>query len=108
MDYLPVFLRVSDQPVLVVGGGEVALRKAEWFLKAGARVTVLAPTLHPDLAARVAANEVTHVAAAFAPAHLQGKLAAVAATDDRAGFSLRAVAEWQPASRPRAISAPEF
>jgi uroporphyrin-III C-methyltransferase / precorrin-2 dehydrogenase / sirohydrochlorin ferrochelatase len=83
MDYLPVFLRVSDQPVLVVGGGEVALRKAEWFVKAGARVTVVAPELHPDLAAHVAANEVTHIAAAFEPAHLTGKMAAVAATDDR-------------------------
>ena len=62
MDYLPVFLRVSDQPVLVVGGGEVALRKAEWFLKAGARVTVVAPTLHAELASHVAAGDLTHLA----------------------------------------------
>ena len=84
MDYLPVFLRVSGQPVLVVGGGEVALRKAEWFLKAGARVTVVAPTLHPELAAHAAANAVTHVGAAFAPEQLAGTMAAVAATDERA------------------------
>ncbi len=58
MDYLPVFLRVSGQPVLVVGGGEVALRKAEWFLKAGAQVTVVAPALHAELAAHVAAHEI--------------------------------------------------
>jgi len=38
MDYLPVFLRVADKNVVVVGGGEVALRKAQWLLKAGARV----------------------------------------------------------------------
>jgi uroporphyrin-III C-methyltransferase / precorrin-2 dehydrogenase / sirohydrochlorin ferrochelatase len=82
MDYLPVFLRVSDQPVLVVGGGEVALRKAEWFLKAGARVTVVAPTLHAELAVHVAAGDLAHVAAAFLPGHLLGKMAAVAATDD--------------------------
>jgi uroporphyrin-III C-methyltransferase / precorrin-2 dehydrogenase / sirohydrochlorin ferrochelatase len=84
MDYLPVFLRVSGQPVLVVGGGEVALRKAEWFLKAGAQVTVLAPALHAQLAAHVAAHEIIHVAGEFAPGHLAGKTAAVAATDDRA------------------------
>jgi uroporphyrin-III C-methyltransferase/precorrin-2 dehydrogenase/sirohydrochlorin ferrochelatase len=82
MDYLPVFLRVTDQPVLIVGGGEVALRKAEWFLKAGAQVTVVAPVLHADLAAQVAAHKITHIAAAFAPAPLTGKMAAVAATDE--------------------------
>jgi uroporphyrin-III C-methyltransferase / precorrin-2 dehydrogenase / sirohydrochlorin ferrochelatase len=82
MDYLPVFLRVTDQPVLVVGGGEVALRKAEWFLKAGARVSVVAPALHPQLAAHIAAGDLMHVAAAFAPAQLAGQMAAVAATDD--------------------------
>ena len=46
MDYLPIFLRVEARPVVVVGGGEVALRKAQWLLKAGAQVTVVAPELH--------------------------------------------------------------
>ncbi|HEY1492595.1 MAG TPA: siroheme synthase CysG, partial [Steroidobacteraceae bacterium] len=84
MDYLPVFLRVSGQPVLVVGGGEVALRKVEWFLKAGAQVTVVAPALHAHLRARVDAGEVTHIEQVFAPALLADKMAAVAATDERA------------------------
>ncbi len=83
MDYLPIFLRVTDQPVLIVGGGEVALRKAEWFLKAGARVSVVAPALHPQLAAHVAAGDITHVAASFAPTQLAGQMAAVAATGER-------------------------
>ena len=43
MDYLPVFLRIRGRGVLVVGGGEVALRKVRWVLKAGAQVTVAAP-----------------------------------------------------------------
>ena len=51
MDYLPIFLRVEARPVVVVGGGEVALRKAQWLLKAGAQVTVVAPQLHAELAA---------------------------------------------------------
>ena len=46
MDYLPVFLKLADQPVLVVGGGVVALRKVELLLKAHARVRVVAPRLH--------------------------------------------------------------
>ena len=43
MDYLPVFLRLEGKPVVVVGGGEVAARKVERLLKAGARVRLVAP-----------------------------------------------------------------
>jgi uroporphyrin-III C-methyltransferase/precorrin-2 dehydrogenase/sirohydrochlorin ferrochelatase len=82
MDYLPVFLRVQSQPVLVIGGGAVALRKATWLLKAGARVTVVAPTLHAELARRAAGGEITHIAARFSPDHLKHAVAAVAATGD--------------------------
>lgn len=39
----PVFLDVSGVPVLVVGGGRVALRKATALAQAGAVVTVVAP-----------------------------------------------------------------
>ena len=30
MDYLPVFLRLDARPVVVVGGGQVAVRKVAW------------------------------------------------------------------------------
>ena len=39
----PVNLRLSGQPVLVVGGGPVAARKVDALVQAGARVTVVAP-----------------------------------------------------------------
>lgn len=41
-DY-PVILDLADIPVLVVGGGHVALRKIEGLLRAGAQVRVVAP-----------------------------------------------------------------
>jgi len=34
---------------VVVGGGQVALRKVAWLRRAGAHVTVVAPRLHPQL-----------------------------------------------------------
>jgi len=49
MEFLPVFMRINDHPCLVVGGGEVAARKASLLLKAGARVTVISPELGPSL-----------------------------------------------------------
>lgn len=47
----PVNLVLTGKPCLVVGGGKVALRKVEGLLACGADVTVLAPDVHPDLAA---------------------------------------------------------
>jgi uroporphyrin-III C-methyltransferase / precorrin-2 dehydrogenase / sirohydrochlorin ferrochelatase len=81
MDYLPVFLRVDGKPVIVVGGGEVALRKAQWLLKAGARVTVVAPELQQELARYAVNAQLSHLAARFSAAHLDGAVAVVAATD---------------------------
>ena len=45
----PVTLDVSGRPCLVVGGGPVAARKARALLDCGARVTVIAPSLGPDM-----------------------------------------------------------
>src|SRR5215469_14440317 len=84
MEYLPVFLRLDSRPVVVVGGGTVALRKVSWLRKAGARVTVVAPALHPELCAQALRGELTHVAAEFSATHLANAIAAVAATDDPA------------------------
>src|SRR5688500_384923 len=43
MDYLPMFVDVRGRACLVVGGGDVALRKVELLHDAGARVRIVAP-----------------------------------------------------------------
>ena len=45
MEYLPLFFRLQDAPVLLVGGGSVALRKARLLSRAGARVRCVAPEI---------------------------------------------------------------
>jgi len=82
MDYLPIFFDVRGQPCLVVGGGEVAARKSALLLRAGARVTVLAPTLDTAFDADLAAARVTHRAARFRDEDLAGFVLAIAATGD--------------------------
>ena len=84
MDYFPLFAKLSDQPCLVVGGGEVALRKVRQLLRAGARVTVNAPELGAGLAALAAAGELEHVAGSYDPRLVAGRLLIIAATSDRA------------------------
>lgn len=42
MQYLPLFLDLHDRPVLVIGAGEVALRKLESLQRAGASVRIVA------------------------------------------------------------------
>ena len=49
MDFLPISLRLSGANVLLVGGGQVATRKARLLIKAGARLTVVAPQIGAEL-----------------------------------------------------------
>ncbi|WP_421229094.1 siroheme synthase CysG [Aeromonas enteropelogenes] len=83
MDYLPIFCRLDNKPVLLVGGGEVAERKARLLLDAGAHLTVVAPELDPELAELAANGSIEWLDAEFAPAQLTGKWLVVAATDRR-------------------------
>jgi uroporphyrin-III C-methyltransferase/precorrin-2 dehydrogenase/sirohydrochlorin ferrochelatase len=53
-DLYPTALRLLGRPVLVVGGGSVAARRAKVLLDAGAQVTLVAPDASP--AARELAN----------------------------------------------------
>ena len=53
----PVNLVLAGRPCLVVGGGRVALTKVRGLVDAGARVTVVAPEIAPDVAALAEAAE---------------------------------------------------
>ena len=49
MDYLPVFLKIQSASVLLVGGGDIALRKARLLVSAGASISVVSLQLHSEL-----------------------------------------------------------
>ena len=70
----PVFLKLDGLPVVIVGGGTVAASKLDGLLAAGARVTVVAPSVRDEIRARA-----TVIEAAFRPEHLAGARWVVAA-----------------------------
>jgi uroporphyrin-III C-methyltransferase/precorrin-2 dehydrogenase/sirohydrochlorin ferrochelatase len=80
MDYLPAFHNVRGKLCLVVGGGEVATRKAGVLLEAGAAVRVVAPEIEADLARQPG---IEPIIARFEPQHLEGAVMVIAATNDR-------------------------
>lgn len=84
MDFLPIFLDIRNQPCLVVGGGEVAARKSAQLLRAGARVTLLAPELSRAFDADLAGARIEHRAASFRDEDVAGYVLVIAATNDDA------------------------
>ena len=82
MKHLPLFFDVQQRPCLVVGGGVIAARKVEALLRAGAKVTVVSPSLSPALKTHLSAGEITHLASSFEANHLNDCVLVVAATDD--------------------------
>ncbi|HWU91058.1 MAG TPA: NAD(P)-dependent oxidoreductase, partial [Kofleriaceae bacterium] len=85
----PVFLKLADLPVVVVGGGTVAAQKLEGLLAAGARVTVIAPRIAAEVRGRagVAVRE-----RAFEPADLDGARWVVAAATPEVNREVAAAA----------------
>lgn len=76
--YFPMFLRLRGQPVLLFGGGEIALRKARLLLRAGADIRLVARAAHPAFGEL----GIAPVATDFDAAQMEGCLLVVAATDD--------------------------
>lgn len=79
----PVFLNLTGRPVLVVGGGRIAARKAERLLACGARVTVVAPTLSPEIEA-LAGPALSIQCREYRDTDLEGQWLVIAATDQAA------------------------
>lgn len=79
LKHYPIFVDLKDRPVLVVGAGKIALRKARGLVDAGARVTVVAPESEPDF------DElpVRMVRRRFRASDLGDAMLVFAATDDR-------------------------
>jgi uroporphyrin-III C-methyltransferase / precorrin-2 dehydrogenase / sirohydrochlorin ferrochelatase len=84
MNYFPVFFDLTALKVLVVGGGEVALRKVVLLEQSGASITVVAPEVLPELHDRAAAGKINLAIREFVPDDLNGSRLVIVATSRRA------------------------
>jgi len=80
--YYPMFLHISGKRCVVVGGGQIALRKVKMLLEHGAVVTVISPELCPELKRLVGSGEIGVLQKNYHTGDLDHALIAIAATND--------------------------
>jgi uroporphyrin-III C-methyltransferase/precorrin-2 dehydrogenase/sirohydrochlorin ferrochelatase len=85
----PAFLRLEGRAVLVVGGGPVAAGKLPGLLDAGARITVVAPDVRPE----VERPGIRVERRGFRPSDLDGVFLALAAATPEVNREVAAAAE---------------
>ena len=79
-----VQLNMENQRCVVIGGGNVALRKTESLLKAGAEVTVIAPAILPAIVAlQRKFPALTLCQRQYQPGDVKDSFLVIAATDNR-------------------------
>jgi precorrin-2 dehydrogenase/sirohydrochlorin ferrochelatase len=79
----PIFLDLQDQPVVVIGGGDVAARKIGALLDARARVTVVSPRIVGSIRDWADAGRLHLEQRRYRAGDLRGARLAYAATGDR-------------------------
>ncbi len=83
MDFLPISLKLKQQPCLIIGGGNIAYRKAQLLAAAGANVDVLAPEITQPLLQLVQQTQGQHLMQAYHNAdNLTSYRLVIAATSD--------------------------
>ena len=84
MTLYPILLNLKGKKVVIVGGGEVALRKLKDLLDAGARITLVAPEIHGEIMGLAESNEesISLIKREFRSGDLEGASLAFSATNN--------------------------
>ena len=82
MRLYPINLDIDGKACVVIGGGEVALRKIRGLLAAGARVKVIAPEVCAEVEELAQRGEITLTRENFSEDMLGDELILIAATDN--------------------------
>ncbi len=89
MELLPIFWNIRDRRCVVVGGGEIALRKAKLLLRAGARLDIVAESFSTAIRSLTENHPVNLIESSFQTSQLEECCLVVAATDnDEVNFAV--------------------
>ncbi len=83
MDYFPLFVKLQDKPCLVIGAGEIAARKIDLLVRAGARITVIALDISHHVASLEHKHGLTIHQRAFTSDDVLNFTLVISATDNR-------------------------
>jgi precorrin-2 dehydrogenase/sirohydrochlorin ferrochelatase len=82
MSTLALNIRMHGKPVVVIGGGTVALRKLRTLLAAGASVRVVGSAICPEITALKESGELAVRVGRYTVSDLDGAFLVIAATDN--------------------------
>ncbi len=80
----PIFLKLHDRRVLIVGGGRVAEEKLEAVLRSATDVTVIAPRITPRIAGWARESRVNYIAAEYGKGAVRDYFLVITCTDSDA------------------------
>ncbi|MFB3897817.1 MAG: bifunctional precorrin-2 dehydrogenase/sirohydrochlorin ferrochelatase [bacterium] len=78
----PISLDIKNKPCLVIGGGEVALRKINSLLSCQAKITVVSPQFHPEILKLAKAKQIQIINRKYQTADLTKMILVIGATND--------------------------
>lgn len=81
MNYYPVYLNITNKRCVVVGGGDVAERKAQRLLVCGAHVVVIGGTLTKGLERMKKEGAIDHIHKDYEEAYIHDAFLIIGATD---------------------------
>jgi len=82
MDHLPVFINLRHKPCLVVGGGDIALRKVSLLLKVQAKIKCISPEFCSGLIELSRENSLDLIEKCFESTDIVNQSVIIAATND--------------------------
>ncbi|MBC8014445.1 MAG: bifunctional precorrin-2 dehydrogenase/sirohydrochlorin ferrochelatase [Sporomusaceae bacterium] len=106
--FYPINLKINNRSCVVVGGGNVAERKVQSLLAAGASVTVLSPELTPKLVQLVKEKKLMHIARTYEAGDLAGFFIVICATDNKTVNKLAAEEASRAGALINVVDAPEL
>ena len=84
MDFLPLFFKLTGKTCLVIGGGEVAVRKANMLASADANVHIVSKSITPAMTEFIKKNDCSYRLGEFVEDDLDNTQLVIAATNDKA------------------------